>query len=74
MLKVDERIACSQAFSVYESLDEESKSKIPTEFVDYLKNHLNENYKFHFISTLPIEDQITSENAMNLINKLVSYI
>lgn len=74
MLRVDERLACSEVLAVYNMLDDESKSKIPVDFVEYFHSHANKNITINIISTLPIEEQLVSRYSKALIDKMVSYL
>ncbi len=74
MLKVEERIACTEALKVFDMLEEKDQKKVPQSFVNYLKEHYSDDVFVHVRQGIPLVDQNISPNGWNLIKKLAEYV
>ncbi len=74
MLKVDERIACTEALKVYNLLDRAEKEKIPQKFISYLKSHYSDDVLVKIQACIPLDMQPISKEGWNLIRKMAQFI
>ena len=73
-LRCETRLACTEAYTFYQYLEEGSKAKIPKKLVDYLNKNNFEPLKPKLQVGIPINEQPISKQGWSLIKEINKYI
>ena len=74
MLKVEKRIACSEALAVYNLLDNDSKNKVPKKIVRYIEDNASDNIIIKIRPDIPLDMQNISMEGWKLIQIMSQYV
>jgi len=74
MLKMERRIACTEALAVYELLEEDSKNKIPKEMLEYLTENSSNQISINLRADIPLDMQNISKEGWKLIKAMSEFI
>lgn len=66
-------LAYTEAYRVYQLLDEDAKSKIPQKVVEFLEKNKNLDYGEALTPAIPLEMQKISKEGWNVITYLTTF-
>ena len=73
-LRCEVRLACTEAYTIFEYLEEESKAKIPREMVEYLEYNNYNPLKPTLQAGVPINQQHFSKKGWELVKEINKYL
>lgn len=68
------QIAITEAYRVYQLLDDEAKAKIPDNLKKYLEENKNLNLGEKLTPLIPLEKQTISKEGWNLITYMTTFL
>ena len=68
------QLAVAETLGVYQTLDEECRSHIPKEFMDFLEENYDPNIEVQITKLVPLDMQEISKEGFRLIAKMYGYI